>query len=107
MLTLTVASHRSCAVFGAAVTISCGDVPYRGLSQPTEGVRTRRAELHPLPAPAHCRYWHCLLLTEPTNVAGASRTAWEAAASVYQSITLTAMLIGTSEVLMLLGMYSA
>jgi len=53
-------------------------------------------------------YWHCLALTEPAHVDGAvERTAWEAAAAVYQSITLTAALIGSSELLMLLGLYAA
>ena len=35
------------------------------------------------------------------------QTAWDAAAAVYQSITLTAGLIGTSELLLLFGLYAA
>lgn len=51
------------------------------------------------------RYWLCLLLTEPKHMNGAARTAWGAAAAVYQSVTLAAMLLLGCTVLLLAGLY--
>ena len=53
------------------------------------------------------RYWLCLLLTEPKHMNGAARTAWGAAAAVYQSVTLAAMLLLGCTVLLLAGLYAA
>ena len=53
------------------------------------------------------RYWLCLLLTEPQHMNGAARTAWGAAAAVYQSVTLAAMMLLACVVLLLAGLYAA
>ena len=53
------------------------------------------------------RYWLCLLLTEPGHKEGAARTAWGAAAAVYQSITFTALLLVVANVLLLAGLHFA
>ena len=53
------------------------------------------------------RYWLCLLLTEPQHMNGAARTAWGAAAAVYQSVTLAATLLLGCNVLLLAGLYAA
>ena len=53
------------------------------------------------------RYWACLLLADPDHKSGAARSAWGAAAAVYQSITLTATLLLACDVLVLAGLFSA
>ena len=53
------------------------------------------------------RYWLCLLLTEPSHKHSAAQTAWGAASAVYHSITLTASLLATCNLLLLLGLYTA
>ncbi|KAL3905056.1 MAG: hypothetical protein SGPRY_011052 [Prymnesium sp.] len=53
-------------------------------------------------------YWHCLQSASPPPIGSQTqRTVWDAAAAVYQSITLTAGLLATSEGLLLLSLHAA
>ena len=52
------------------------------------------------------QYWNCLRTARTTDAVAGGR-AWEVAAAVYESITITAALLLGADLLLLLGLYAA